>query len=236
MIKLDGVSVFGDERPRLHGIDLEIQRGEAMAVVGASGAGKTTLLKVLMGLVAHDHGKLLADGVSISDASPSAWRRLFSWVPQRPRLLSGTVLANIAMGDETPDLARAQTAAEQAGAAKFIDELPNAYETMLVEGGRDLSVGEAQRICLARALYKGAPILVLDEPTSALDYEAEALFLRQLQELVGSHTLIMTSHRSTSMIPVDRVVVLDAGRIVDEGSPNDLIRQSGTFRSLFERD
>jgi ABC-type multidrug transport system fused ATPase/permease subunit len=235
--RISGGMVLGEPTPRLQGIDLELIKDESVAIVGASGAGKSTLLRVLLGLTRLDHGRVQVDGRELSDFSTQAWRSMFSWVPQTPLLLSSSVLQNVALGDANPDPERAQEALADAGAWDFVSAFPESMDTKVGSaGGRPVSVGEAQRICLARALYRQSPVLVLDEPTSALDADAEKAFIRTLSAVMKTRTVILSSHRKSLVLPVDRAVVLDAGRIVDDLSPHDLITQSGTYRSLVDRD
>ena len=233
-LELRDVSFAYGEHPVLRGVNLRLRRGESLAVVGPSGEGKTTLLLLLLGLIRPDSGQICIDGTDVATARRKSVRRQLAWVPQEPLLFADTVAANIALGDEAPDPARVDQAAKSAGAHEIIVALARGYDAILAEGGADLSVGQRQRICIARALYRGAPILLLDEPTAALDGVAEAELGRTIDALLGDeHTVILVSHRESTIRRADRVVVLEEGRIVEDGSPDDLWERRGAFRGLF---
>jgi ATP-binding cassette, subfamily B, bacterial MsbA len=233
-IELASVEAGYGNDDALEGLSLVLERGELVAVVGVTGAGKTTLLLVLLGLLRPRRGQVRVDGAPLEDLSQAAWRKLVAWVPQEPLIFHDTVTANIALGDAAPDPARVERAARQAGAHDRIRRLPLGYATVLREGGEDLSVGERQRICLARALYREAPVLLLDEPTAALDGASEGAFSDTLARLTGDRLIVLASHREATVRRANRVVVLDGGRIVDEGTPAELSARAGLYRSLFQ--
>jgi ABC-type multidrug transport system fused ATPase/permease subunit len=236
-IVLDGVHAgYGDSPDVLRGLSLTIRAGEAVAVVGMSGVGKTTLLLLLMGLLRPRRGAIRVDGVPLTAVRQQAWRRRTAWVPQEPMIFSDTALSNIALGDPRPDRTRAEAAARAAGAHAFVRDLAHGYDTVLQEGGRDLSMGQRQRLCLARALYRQAPLLLLDEPTASLDGEAERILSDSIAGLIGDHTVLLASHRERTVRHMDRVVVLADGRVVDEGTPAELAARGGVYRTIFPDD
>jgi len=227
------LSLSYGEREVLSEIDLTVQRGESLAIVGANGEGKTTLLLAIMGLVGPSTGEVLIDGQPVSRATRASVLRQFAWVSQEPMLFADTVLANIALGDGQPDLDRARVAARAAGAEELISRLPEGFDTVIAPGGGDLSVGERQRLCLARALYREAPVLLLDEPTAALDGPGARELGDTIESLLGHCTAIVVSHRESTVRRADRVVVLAGGRIVQDGRPADLGQRPGAYRELF---
>jgi len=221
-LELEGVTfAYGDARV-LNGVDLRIRRGESVAIVGPSGEGKTTLLLVLLGILPPTGGAVRIDGRDVAAATRDSLRRQFAWVPQEPTLFADTVLANVALADERPDRARAEACARAAGAHDFISGLSRGYDTNLAEGGADLSVGQRQRICIARALYRAAPVLLLDEPTASLDGGAEAELGRTIEGLLGERTVILVSHRESTIRRADRVLLLSGGRIAEDRRPEEL--------------
>jgi ABC-type multidrug transport system fused ATPase/permease subunit len=232
-ITLDSVHAGYGPEDVLRGLHLTIRAGESVAIVGISGAGKTTLFLLLMGLLRPRRGEIRVDGAPLATVRQDAWRRRLAWVPQEPLIFADTVLANIALGEARPDPVRAEAAARAAAAHGFIARLPQDYGTVLDEGGRNLSMGERQRLCLARALYRDAPLLLLDEPTAALDGEAEGAFSDTIAGLMGDRTVLLASHRESTVRHVDRVVVLADGRVVDQGSPAELAGRGGPYRALF---
>lgn len=232
-LRLAGVHFAYRDRPILQGVDLTLRKGEAVAIVGSSGAGKSTLLLLLMGLLHPSEGEMFVDGVATSRATRRSLRGQFAWVTQEPMLLADTILANIAFGAVEPDRERARWAATAAGAHGFVSELPQGYDTPLVEGGTQLSGGQRQRLCIARALYGNAPVLLFDEATAALDTATEAEINRTIAELSGLRTVVVVSHRLSALRNVSRVVVLESGRIVEEGSVDSLLTAQGSFARLF---
>jgi len=225
-------SAGADVRPALHHVNLRIAAGEKVAVVGPSGAGKSTLAHILLRLVEPDRGTLSADGVTSDTVSADIWRSRFAWVPQRAHLTADTISANIRLarpdcGDE--EVARA---ARQALADNFIEELPTAYDTVLGERGATLSGGEAQRIALARAFLADRPILVLDEPAAGLDPRLQVRLDGVLARMLEDRTALIIAHRIPSVLAADRVVVLDQGRVIDQGSHEALLSRCALYRTL----
>ena len=221
-------------KPVLHGIDFEIRPGEHVAIVGPSGAGKSTLLYLLLGFANPDAGRITAAGSSLREIEPADWRRSIAWVPQRAHLFPGTIADNIALGSAGITRAAVVAAAEQAQANDFIARLPDGYDTHLGEDGAGLSGGEIQRIALARAFLRDAPLVILDEPTASLDLASEAAVNAAIGALARGRTLVTVAHRLHTIRNADRIVMLDAGRIVAEGPHDSLAGRPGPYRRLLE--
>jgi len=235
-IRFDGVRLGHDDgRVALDGVDLVIARGEKVALVGETGAGKTSVLHLIPRLHDVTGGRVTVDGNDVRDLTLASLRRLVSMVPQEPLLFSTTIRDNILYGrlGATDDEIRA--AAEAARADAFINGLPMGYDTEVGDRGVKLSVGQQQRISIARAFLKDAPILLLDEPTSALDANTEADFLDSLERLMAGRTVVIVAHRLSSIRSVDRIYVLDAGRVVEQGSHADLMAVDGAYRRLYRQ-
>ncbi len=218
----------------LRDLDLEIARGETVALVGASGAGKTTLVNLLARLYDPARGRVTFDGVDLRDATLSSLRRQIGLVTQETILFDTSVRENIAYGEKAPDEERLRAAARAACANEFVDRLPRGYDAPVGEGGARLSGGQRQRIAIARAIYKDAPILILDEATSQLDAASEALVARALSNLMQGRTTLVIAHRLSTVRRADRIVVLDEGRIVEEGTHAALLTRPGLYRRLHD--
>jgi ATP-binding cassette subfamily B protein len=223
------------ERPILNGINLEVKPGQTLAIVGPSGAGKTTLMALLMRFYDPQEGRIRLDGVDLRKFKQSSLRRNIGTVLQDPLLFNDTVRNNIAYGKPEAGLDQVEQAAQSANAEKFIQQLPERYETMVGERGTRLSVGERQRIAIARALLKNPPILILDEATSSLDAESEALVQEALDRLMKDRTTFVIAHRLATVVRADRIIVLKNGQIVESGSHQQLLRARGYYASLVER-
>lgn len=210
-IRLDGVTVDygGRDVPALDGFSLTVHPGETVALTGPSGAGKSTVLAVLLGFVTPCAGQVLIDWDELADLDPDAWRARIAWVPQRPHLFAGTVAGNIRLGRPDASDAEVRDAAGAANALEFIDALPAGLDTPLGERGSGLSAGQRQRIALARAFLRDAPLLLLDEPTSNLDAESEAAVLDAVRRLSASRTVVLVAHRPALAALADRVVHLE---------------------------
>jgi ATP-binding cassette subfamily B protein len=208
--------------------------GEAVAVVGPTGAGKTTLMSLLSRLAQPLSGRITVDGTDISTVTIGSLREQISVVPQEPALFTGTVGDNIRYGrlDATDD--EVEEATKAANAHDFVMRLPKQYDTLLGENGTALSGGEKQRLCLARAFLKDAPILILDEPTSSIDSKTEAVILDAIERLMAGRTTFMIAHRLSTLRSVDRILVLDQGRLVEEGAHHELMDRGGLYKSLHE--
>lgn len=234
-LTLEGVSyAYREGSPVLEGIDLEVRLGESVAIVGRSGAGKTTLLRLILGLAQPSSGEVRIDGVPAERATRESWRRQIAWVTQEPLVFADTVLANVATADPEPDRDRAREALRSAGALDFVDALPSGLDTVLTEGGKELSGGQRQRLCIARALYRDSPILLFDEATSSLDGPSERAIAETIERLMGERTVVLVSHRLSTVRRADRVVVIEGGRVVEAGSPEALWKTGGRFHTLFE--
>jgi ABC-type multidrug transport system fused ATPase/permease subunit len=202
--------------------------------VGESGAGKSTTVALLLGLRRPTSGKVLYDGQDIEELDPDSLHRQVAWMGQEPLCFDGTSAENIALADEHPDPERLRSAARRAQALEFI-ERAGGLDAQIGERGRRLSGGERQRLCIARALYLGADVLVLDEPTSQLDAENEAALESALVELLADRTALIIAHRLSTIRRCDRVLVLSGGRIIEEGPPDRLLDSRGPFAELMGR-
>jgi ATP-binding cassette subfamily C protein CydCD len=205
-----GVTYPGRRLPALHDADLVVEAGETVALTGPSGCGKSTLLSVVLGLRLPDAGTVSVGGVDLADVDLADWRRSVGWVPQRPHLFARSVAENVRLG--RPDASDAEVAAalEAAGLTEVVRRLPRGVDTPLGEGGAGLSAGERQRLALARAFVRDAPLLLLDEPTASLDTETEADVLEAVRRLVSGRTALIVAHRPALFALADRVVELPA--------------------------
>lgn len=226
----------GGGREVLRGVDLVLPAGQSVAVVGANGAGKTSLVKLLCGLYEPTDGEILIDGVGLKELDLGEWRRRLAVVFQQPTRLPMSAYDNVRFG--RPD-GSADVAARRAGAAGVVDKLPNGWDTILsaeFDGGVDMSGGEWQRLGLARALYAvehGASVLVLDEPAAQLDARSEAELYRRFLDLTDGLTTIVISHRFSTVRQASTIVVLDEGRVIEQGSHDDLLERNGTYAHMF---
>lgn len=214
-------------------LDLHIKPGEKVGLVGHSGSGKTTLTRILLRFSDIDGGEIAIDGQNIAAITQDDLRRAISYVPQEPLLFHRSIRENIAYGKPDATEAEIIEAATKAHAHEFIEKLSEGYNTLVGERGVKLSGGQRQRIAIARAILKEAPILLLDEATSALDSESEHLIQQSLQELMKRRTAIVIAHRLSTVQKMDRIIVLDHGEIVEEGTHHDLIAHSGVYASLW---
>jgi ABC-type multidrug transport system fused ATPase/permease subunit len=233
-IVLDDVHLAYDQgtRPALRGVSLALAPGEKVALVGPSGAGKSTLAYLLLRFLEPDRGTITAADRPLADLDPAAWRRQIAWVPQNPTLFYGTVADNIRLGRPEAGLDEVIWAARQAHAHEFVARLPQGYDTLLGERGARLSGGQGQRLALARAFLQDAPLLLLDEATANLDPEVEQLIQKALERLLRGRAALIIAHRLHTIYRADRILVLDAGRVVQEGSHADLLSRDGLYRRL----
>lgn len=235
-IVLDTVSFgYAERGGAVKNLSLSIASGERLAVVGRSGAGKSTLVKLLLRLYNLESGEIRIDGQPIDKVTQASLRQAISYVPQEPLLFHRSIRENIAYGN--PDASERQivAAAKRAHCHEFISRLPEKYDSLVGERGVKLSGGERQRVAIARAILKNSPILILDEATSALDPESEQLIQKAMEELMKGKTVIAIAHRLSTIRHMDRVIVLDKGQIVDEGTHDDLITRDTIYRNFWER-
>ena len=216
IVRLEAVSYTYPSRPRvvLDEVDLELRRGETVALVGPSGSGKSTVAAIVLGLAEPTEGCVLREGSEGGNGDIAAWRRRVAWVPQRATIFTGSVADNIRLGEPGADDERVRTAARLAGADDFIERLPGGYAAIVGDGGRPLSAGEAQRLALARAFLRDARFVVLDEPTANLDPTNAEAVADAMHRLAGGRTVLVIAHRPELAEKADRIVRLEAGRIV----------------------
>lgn len=238
-ISMDKITFTHDEGQGdtlFHDFSLAIKPGEKIGLVGASGSGKTTLTKLLLRFADIDSGKITIDGQDISEVTQASLRAKIAYVPQEPLLFHRSVRENIAYGRPDATDAEIEEAAKKAGAYDFIIGLKDGFDTMVGERGIKLSGGQRQRVAIARAILKDAPILVLDEATSALDSESEALIQKSLETLMENRTSIVIAHRLSTIAKLDRIIVLKNGKIVEDGSHDELInKKRGVYAKLWAR-
>jgi thiol reductant ABC exporter CydD subunit len=220
------------QRPALNGLSFQIEPGHKVALVGPSGAGKSTAVQLLLRFVEPDRGAITVAGTSLRDWPAPAWRAQVAWVPQRPYLFHASVAENIRLARPDAGLDAVIQAAEKAQADTFIRALPQGYGTLIGERGARLSGGQAQRIALARAFLKDAPLLILDEATSNLDPEIEAALQEAVGRLLSSRTALIVTHRLNTAYQADQIVVVTDGRAVETGTHATLMQQDSLYRRL----
>ena len=234
-IRFDAVQFwYRPDLPVLTGITVDVKAGERIALVGPSGAGKSTLLKLLMRFYDVKGGTITIDGYDLRDLRLLSLRDHIGLVQQEPFLFNGTVRENIAYGDPGADAVRIEAAARAAHAHDFVRELPEGYDTWIGERGVKLSVGQKQRVSIARVLLKNPPIVILDEATSNVDTETEAKIREALNFLTQGRTTFVIAHRLSTLQDVDRIIVVDHGRIVEEGGHHALLSAGGLYAQLYE--
>ena len=216
----------------LNGFSLDINPGEAVALVGPSGAGKSTVFQLMLRFFAQQTGDILFDGISLADLEPQDMRKHIAVVAQDSVIFSGSIADNIRYGKQDASDADIARAAEAAAASEFIERLPDGYATRVGERGVTLSGGQRQRIAIARAMLRDAPLLLLDEATSALDAENERLVQQGLKNLMTGRTTIVIAHRLATIQRLSRIVVMDQGRVVGEGTHNELVTKGGLYARL----
>jgi subfamily B ATP-binding cassette protein HlyB/CyaB len=204
-----------------------------MGIVGASGSGKSTFAKLAQRLYTPESGRVLVDGVDLALVDPAWLRRQMGIVLQENILFNCSIRENIALADPTIPMERVLAAARLAGAHEFILELPEAYDTIVHERGTSLSGGQRQRIAIARALVTNPRILILDEATSALDYESERIVQENMRQIAQDRTVLIIAHRLSAVRHADRIIAIDHGRIVEDGTHDELVRKGGRYATLY---
>lgn len=233
-IAFEGVRfAYGDGRPAIDGLDLDIPAGRTVAFVGTTGAGKSTVFKLVLGLVRPQQGVVRIDGRALGEHDLGELRRQVGWVNQDVFLFDGSVRDNIAYARPDASDAEVEAAARAAEAHDFIAALPQGYATRVGERGQMLSGGQRQRLSIARALLKDPPVLLLDEATSAVDNETEAAIQRSLATIARGRTVLLIAHRLSTIVHADHIVVLDAGRVVEQGLHDELVTRGGAYAALW---
>ena len=221
------------EREVLHDITLKIEPGETVGIIGSTGSGKTSLVQLLPRLYDATKGEVLVDGRNVKDYTLENLRNSVAVVLQKNVLFSGTIEENLRWGNENVDFEELKAAAEDAQAAGFVESFPEGYNTMLGQGGVNVSGGQKQRLCIARALLKKPKILILDDSTSAVDTATEAKINKALRERFANTTKLIIAQRISSVISADKIVVLDEGRIVGLGSHDELMEKCEEYQEIY---
>jgi ATP-binding cassette subfamily B protein/subfamily B ATP-binding cassette protein MsbA len=224
---------YAVDQPVLRGASLRARPGETVAIVGPTGAGKSTLVSLIPRFVDPQSGRVLIDGVDVRNVTVRSVRDQVAVVLQEPFLFPMSVAANIEIGRPGASRREIEEAARAARAAEFVERLPHGYDTVLGERGATLSGGERQRLAIARAILKDAPILILDEPTSALDAETEHALLAAFDRLMQGRTTFVIAHRLSTIRGATTIVVMDGGRVVEQGSHAELLALGGLYRHLY---
>jgi len=223
--RIDGPEVLRD-------ISFNVAAGEVVGMVGSSGSGKSTIAKLMQRLYLPESGRVMIDGIDLAMVDPAWLRRQIGVVLQENVLFNCTVRENIALADPAMPMERVIAAAQLAGAHDFILEMPEGYDTVIGERGSSLSGGQRQRIAIARALTMDPRILIFDEATSALDYESERVIQSNMQQIAKGRTVIIIAHRLSTIRRSNRIITIDRGRIVEDGTHDELVRTGGRYATL----
>ncbi|HLU11153.1 MAG TPA: ATP-binding cassette domain-containing protein, partial [Oceanobacillus sp.] len=227
---------YEEGNPVLRDVTFHVEPGQRIAIVGATGAGKTSLAGLLARFYDVNEGRVLIDGVDIRAIRQSDLRHYVTVVPQNPYCFNGTIADNLRLFDPTVTYEQMQAAAQVASAAPFIEKLPGGYDYPLLPGGANLSHGQRQLLALARALiHNPQSILILDEATSNIDTETEALIQQGLARVLRNRTSLIIAHRLSTVRDADRILVMQRGRIVEDGSHEELLRKNGLYAQLYQR-
>jgi len=216
----------------LHDVNFRVPAGQLVGIVGSSGSGKSTLAKLVQRLYVPESGRVLVDGVDLAQVDPTWLRRQIGVVLQDNMLFNRSVRDNIALADAAVPTERVVAAAKLAGAHDFILELPEGYDTIVGERGSSLSGGQRQRIAIARALMADPRILIFDEATSALDYESERIIQQNMAQIAKGRTVFIIAHRLSALRRVDRIITIERGRLIEDGTHDDLIKTGGRYATL----
>ena len=219
----------------LHDLDLDIPAGTTLGIIGRVGAGKTTLARLIPRLIQTREGGLLIDGIPVDEWPLEQLRAAIGYVSQNPFLFSDTIRANVAYGASAAEQAQVATVAEQAQLKKDVEEFEQGFDTVVGERGVTLSGGQKQRATLARALIRQPRILILDDALAAVDTQTEEAILRHLRQVMKDRTTILIAHRISTLREADHIIVLDEGRIVEQGRHNDLVARGGFYADLSAR-
>ena len=222
----------GRSQPALEGISLNIEAGQTVALVGESGAGKSTLAALLLRFLTPERGSIFVNGVPLASISVDAWRAELGWVPQQPYLFHGSIAENLRMARPGAADGELRSALEQAQLFEWVESLPAGWDTSIGEGAARISGGQAQRLALARAFLRDAPLLILDEPTAHLDVEQEQLLQESIGRLCAGRTVLVIAHRLPTVARADQILVLDGGRVVERGTHADLLSRGGNYARL----
>jgi ATP-binding cassette subfamily B protein len=217
----------------LQNLDFKIESGQTVGFVGATGAGKSTILKLLLRFYDPTEGSVIFDGTDIREFDLNDYRKVIGFVPQDAFLIDGTIRENILYGDPDAEMDAVIHAAKIAEIFDFIDELPQGFDTLVGERGQKLSGGQRQRISIARAILKNPPVLIFDEATSSVDNETEAAIQRSLEKITLDRTTILIAHRLSTIKHADTIYVLDSGKIIEQGTHDELLKSDSYYRTLW---
>ena len=225
---------YVEGHPILQDVNLFLPKGKTVAVVGQSGSGKTTLANLIARFYDVDSGVIYIDGHDLRDLNLKVYRKLLGMVTQESILFNDTIANNIKLSNPEATMSEVMEAAKVANALEFIEQLPNGFETTIGEGGGKLSGGQKQRIAIARAILKNPPIMILDEATSALDTQSERLVQDALDNLMSNRTSLVIAHRLSTIVNADKIVVMERGRIMEEGTHIELLERNGIYKKLID--
>ncbi len=231
-ISFRDVSFNYAERPALKGISFDIPAGEHVALVGPSGSGKSTLVNLLLGFLQLEQGQILVNQQNLDQIKLESWRQNIAWIPQRPRMFYGSVLDNMTLGMNDVDESAVLDALDQSCAREFVEKLPAGLDTLIGDGGQGLSGGQLQRLALSRAFLRQPRLLILDEPTAHLDKDSEFIIQQALQRFTKGRTVLSIAHRLNTIQQADRIIVLDQGQVIQQGTHTQLNSQAGLYQQL----